>query len=176
MNKRTIPILPIELESSQTPNQEICVRVPSHMTAVESTTKLPELMFRSVLENSSHASRTPRTSSIFGSATSVEELKEDSVLVYILERALHLHEFINCLTTKCRNKTMDLIDLLWQRNVPAANLFEQESMLNRIELSLNTQHRDNMTRNLSGYDLKVDPIKKTETASSEQRPDSYKNT
>lgn len=71
---------------------------------------------------------------------------------------------------------MDLIDLLWQRNVPAANLFEQESMLNSIELSLNTQHRDNMTRNLSGYDLKVDPIKKTETASSEQRPDSYKNT
>ena len=71
---------------------------------------------------------------------------------------------------------MDLIDLLWQRNVPAANLFEQESMLNSIELSLNTQHGDNMTRNLSGYDLKVDPIKKMETASSEQRPDSYKNT
>ena len=113
MNKRTIPILPIELESSQTPNQEIRVRVPSHMTAVESTTKLPVLMFPSVSENSSHASRTPRTSSIFGSATSVEELKEDSVLVYILERVLHLHEFINCLTTKCRNKTVDLIDLLW---------------------------------------------------------------
>ena len=53
---------------------------------------------------------------------------------------------------------MDLIDLLWQRNVPVANLFEQESMLNCIELSLNTQHEDNMTRNLSGYDLKVDPI------------------
>ena len=161
MNKRTIPILPIELENSQSPNQEIRFRVPSHMTAVEPTTKsLPKLMFRTVSENSSLPSRTPRTSSIFGSATSVEELKEDSVLVYILERVLHLQEFINCLATKCRNKTVDLIDLLWQRNVPSANLFEQESMLNSIELSLTTQREDNMTRNLSGYDLKVDPIKK----------------
>ena len=31
--------------------------------------------------------------------------------------------------------------------------------MNSIELSLTTQHEDNMTRNLSGYDLKVDPIK-----------------
>lgn len=82
--------------------------------------------------------------------------------MYILERVLHLHEFMNCLTTKCRNKIVGLIDLLWQRNVPAANLFEQESMLNSIELSLTTQHKNNMTRNCSGHDLKVDPIKKDE--------------
>lgn len=55
---------------------------------------------------------------------------------------------------------MDLIDLLRQRNIPAANLFEQESILNSIELSLIAQHEDNTTRNLSGCDRKVDPIKK----------------
>ena len=33
-------------------------------------------------------------------------------------------------------------------------------MLNSIELSLTTRHEDNMTRYLSGHDLKVDPIKK----------------
>ena len=33
-------------------------------------------------------------------------------------------------------------------------------MLNSTELSLTTQHEDNMIRYLSGHDLKVDPIKK----------------
>ncbi|CAH3167484.1 unnamed protein product [Porites lobata] len=109
LNKRTIPITPIELEPLESLNQATPY-LQSHMTAT------------------------------------VEELENDSVLNYILERALHIQEFITSWTTKCNNKTIDLIGLLWKINLPAANLYEQESKLNVI--------------NLTGFNLQLDPINK----------------
>ncbi|CAH3039498.1 unnamed protein product, partial [Porites lobata] len=131
LNKRTIPITPIELEPLESLNQATPY-LQSHMTAVDST----------------KASKMPRTSSVFVTVKTVEELENDSVLNYILERALHIQEFITSWTTKCNNKTIDLIGLLWKINLPAANLYEQESKLNVMELNLTPQHKDNLLRNL----------------------------
>ncbi|CAH3176283.1 unnamed protein product, partial [Porites lobata] len=131
LNKRTIPITPIELEPLESLNQATPY-LQSHMTAVDST----------------KASRMPGTSSVFVTVKTVEELENDSVLNYILERALHIQEFITSWTTKCNNKTTDLIGLLWKINLPAANLYEQESKLNVMELNLIPQHKDNLLRNL----------------------------
>ena len=127
LNKRTIPITPIELEPLESLNQATPY-LQSHMTAVDSTsTSLPGSISGTVSENSSKASRMPGTSSVFVTVKTVEELENDSVLNYILERALHIQEFITSWTTKCNNKTIDLIGLLWKINLPAGNLYEQES-------------------------------------------------
>ena len=160
LNKRTIPITPIELEPLESLNQATPY-LQSHMTAVDSTsTSLPGSISGTVSENSSKASRMPGTSSVFVTVKTVEELENDSVLNYILERALHIQEFITSWTTKCNNKTIDLIGLLWKINLPAANLYEQESKLNVMELNLTPQHKDNLLRNLTGFDLQLDPINK----------------
>ena len=112
LNKRTIPITPIELEPLESLNQATPY-LQSHMTAVDSTsTSLPGSISGTVSENSSKASRMPGTSSVFVTVKTVEELENDSVLNYILERALHIQEFITSWTTKCNNKTTDLIGLL----------------------------------------------------------------
>ncbi|CAH3165526.1 unnamed protein product [Porites lobata] len=63
-------------------------------------------------------------------------------------------------TKKCNNKTIDLIGLLWKINLPAGNLYEQESKLNVMELNLTPQHKDNLLRNLTGFNLQLDPINK----------------
>lgn len=160
LNKRTIPITPIELEPLESLNQATPY-LQSHMTAVDSTsTSLPGSISGTVSENSSKASRMPGTSSVFVTVKTVEELENDSVLNYILERALHIQEFITSWTTKCNNKTIDLIGLLWKINLPAGNLYEQESKLNVMELNLTPQHKDNLLRNLTGFNLQLDPINK----------------
>ena len=159
LNKRTIPVSPIELETSESSTQGI-PSFQSHMTAVDSTSKLPGSISGTASETIVHASRTQSTSSVAALGNSVEELEKDSILIYILQRVLHIQDFINSWTTKCRNKTLDLIDLLWTTDLSATNLCEQESKLNTMELNLTAQHSDNLIRNLSGFNLQLDLIQK----------------
>ena len=120
------------------------------MTAVDSSSKLKGEI----------SSRTPSTSSVAALGNSEEELKKDSILIYILQRVLLIQDFINSWTTKCSSKTLDLIDLLWTTDLLATNLCEQESKSNTMELILTAQHSDNLIRNLSGFNLQLNPTQK----------------
>ena len=152
LNKRTIPVVPIELETLQSQARII----QSHMTAAGSlsTPPCPDL------GNAAEIELQRSTQTVFGKANSVEELKKESTLVYILQRVVHIQDFINSWTEQCNNKTVNLIDLIWRINLSALDLCEHESKLNTTELDLTAQHNDNLIRNLSGFNLQLDPIEK----------------
>ena len=101
----------------------------------------------------------PSTQTVFAKANSVEELKEESILVYILQRMVHIQDIFNSWTAHCNNKTVSLIDLIWRINL-ALDLGEHESKVNTIELDLTTQHNDNLIRNLLGFNLQLDANEK----------------
>lgn len=84
----------------------------------------------------------PSTQTVFAKASSVEELKEESILVYILQRVVHIQDIFNSWTAHCNNKTVSLIDLIWRINLAALDLCEHESKVNTIELDLTAQHND----------------------------------
>ena len=43
----------------------------------------------------------------------VERLKTRSVVDYIIQRVLHLQDFIDTFTERCKNKTVDILAFLW---------------------------------------------------------------
>lgn len=73
---------------------------------------------------------------------------------------LHIHDFIHSWKAQCNNKTVDLIDLLWSINLSALDLCEHEPKLNTTELDLTAQHKDDLIRNLSGFNLQLDAVQK----------------
>lgn len=95
-----------------------------------------------------------------GLANSVEDMKNETCVSYILQRVSHYQEFFNILTDKCKNKALDMIASLWLQNVTLEALIKEESELNVVGTDMAAQHRDNLMRNLSGFDLEVDEIAK----------------
>ncbi|CAH3166877.1 unnamed protein product [Pocillopora meandrina] len=71
----------------------------------------------------------------------VERLKTRSIVDYIIQRVLHLQDFMDAFTERCKNKTVDILAFLWSTNLTA-------------------QHMDNLIRNLSGFNLEVDKIER----------------
>ena len=104
LNEITITVVPIGLETLQTQTPII----QSHMTAVGSlsTPPCPDL------GTATEIGLPPSTQTVFARANSFEEVKKEPIPVYILQRVLHIQDFINSWTAQCNNKTVDLIDLL----------------------------------------------------------------
>ena len=158
-NKRTTPVLPIELEAStqgmNSSSSHVNTTTPSPMSS-------PSLSGNNSEITGIHATETSSTckSPSYALKNSVEELKTNLVLNYILQRVLHLQEFYNTLIKKCNSKTLDLIALLWPVKLTTVEFCKQESELNTMEFDLTAQHLDNLIRNLSGFRLKVDQIPK----------------
>lgn len=93
-----------------------------------------------------------------GCETTVEELKTGNTLQYIVQKVLHLQEFISSFSEIRKNKTVDVLALLWSKHNKIENLIESEAKMNTLGLDLTDQHGDNMIRNLSGLNLELDEV------------------
>ena len=92
------------------------------------------------------------------SARNVDEVKTDHLLAYMIQRVLHLHDFLTTFTTQCRAKTIDMIALLWSTTVKTSSFIEDETRLNTMGMDLTSQHAENLHRNLSGFNLELDKV------------------
>ena len=158
-NKRTVPVPPIEIESSG----EVMSSSQHHIKPGKKTPASPLLSTVQTVSIASAEERgaLPRAPTIIGSANCIGELKTDAVLHYILRRMLQIQEFYYCFTKKCENKTFDLIALLWSVKASTVDFSEQESSYSDLmEFDLTPQHRDDLLRNLSGFNLELDGIPK----------------
>ena len=149
-SKRTGPIPPIEVLSS------IHVPLNSQKHMKTSTQSCSSAVAKSNTERSAAQFATSHS----GLANSVEDMKNETCVSYILQRVSHYQEFFNILTDKCKNKALDMIASLWLQNVTLEALIKEESELNVVGTDMAAQHRDNLMRNISGFDLEVDEIAK----------------
>ena len=92
------------------------------------------------------------------SAKNVDELKTDHLLAYMIQRVLHLQDFLTSFTTQCKTKTVDMIALLWSTLMSTSSFIEDETRLNTIGMDLTSQHAENLHRNLSGFNLELDEV------------------
>ena len=90
----------------------------------------------------------------------VERLKTRSIIDYIIQRVLHLQDFMDTFRERCKNKTVDILAFLWSTSLKTENFIEVEKKMNSLELDLTAQHMDNLIRNLSGLNLEVDKIER----------------
>ena len=90
----------------------------------------------------------------------VERLKTRSIVDYIIQRVLHLQDFMDTFTERCKNKTVDILAFLWSTSLKTEKFIEVEKKMNSLELDLTAQHMDNLIRNLSGFNLEVDKIER----------------
>ena len=70
------------------------------------------------------------------------EMSTQSNIDYIIQIVVHLQDFMDAFTERCKNKTVDILAFLWSTSVKTA------------------QHMDDLIRNLSGFNLKVDKIER----------------
>lgn len=159
-NKRTAPITPIELETLET-NAMVNhhhLKVGHCTPSSSSSQNVPKSESEKNLKSENKLLFFPFN--VFKSANSVEELKCEIVLHYIIQRVLHFQEFLNKFTERCENKGIDIISLLWSVTQTVEKLVEDETNLNTLNFDLSFQHIDNLNRNLSGFKLKVDEVPK----------------
>ena len=97
-------------------------------------------------------------STLLTSEKGLDEVKTETVLNYIIQRVLYLQDFFSSITASCKNKSLDMISLLWSTGLTVGKLMEDESKLKSLGLDLTAQHSDNLTRNLSGLNLTVDKV------------------
>ena len=90
----------------------------------------------------------------------VEQLKTNSIVDYIIQRVLHLQDFMDAFTERCKNKTVDILAFLWSTSLETGKFIEVEKKMNSLELDSIAQHMDNLIRKLSGFNLKVDKIER----------------
>ena len=90
----------------------------------------------------------------------VEQLKTNSIVDYNIQRVLHLQDFMDAFTERCKNKTVDILAFLWSTSLETGKFIEVEKKMNSLELDLTAQHMDNLIRNLSGFNLEVDKIER----------------
>ena len=90
----------------------------------------------------------------------VQRLKTRSIVDYIIQRVLHLQDFMDAFTERCKNKTVDILAFLWSTSLKTEKFIEVEKKMNSLELDLTAQHMDNLIRNLSGFNLEVDKIER----------------
>ena len=90
----------------------------------------------------------------------VERLKTRSIIDYIIQRVLHLQDFMDTFRERCKNKTVDILAFLWSTSLKTENFIEVEKKMNSLELDLTAQHMNNLIRNLSGFNLEVDKIER----------------
>ena len=90
----------------------------------------------------------------------VERLKTRSIVDYIIQRVLHLQDFMDTFRERCKNKTVDILAFLWSTSLKTENFIEVKKKMNSLELDLTAQHMDNLIRNLSGLNLEVDKIER----------------
>ena len=90
----------------------------------------------------------------------VKRLETRSIVDYIIQRVLHLQDFMDAFTERCKNKTVDILAFLWSTSLKTEKFIEVEKKMNSLELDLTAQHMDNLIRNLSGFNLEVDKIER----------------
>ena len=71
-----------------------------------------------------------------GCETTVEELRTGDNVNFIIQKVLHLQEFISSFSERCKNKTVDVLALLWSKHTETENLVEREAKMNRLGLDL----------------------------------------
>ena len=133
-NKRTTPVVPVEIVKESKPNSS-----QHHMKQ------------SAEIKSAAH-------STLSTSEKGLDEVKTETVLNYIIQRVLYLQDFFSSITARCKNKSLDMISLLWSTGLTVGKLMEDESKLNSLGLDLTAQHSDNLTRNLSGLNLTVDKV------------------
>ena len=78
----------------------------------------------------------------------------------MIQRLLHLQDFLTSFNTQCKTKTVDMIALLWSTTVKTSSFIEDETRLNTIDMDLTSQHAENLHRNLSGFNLELDKVRR----------------
>ena len=70
----------------------------------------------------------------------VERLKTRSVVDYIIQRVLHLQDFIDTFTERCKKKTVDILTFLWSTSLKTEKFIEVEIKMNSLELDNCSTH------------------------------------
>ena len=96
----------------------------------------------------SHAEDCRSTRSNMNLPGLVEQLKTQIIVDYIIQRVLHLQDFLDAFTERCKTRTVDILAFLWSTSVKTENFIEEEKKMNSLELYLTAQHMDNLIRNL----------------------------
>lgn len=148
-SKRVVPVLPIR--SVRPCDQDNASSIQLHMKQTSNTAL-------SVSDIESSSTSTPCSS--FESAKNVEELKSDTLLAYMIRRILHLQDFMSAFAAQCKNKTVDMVALLWTAATQTSGFIEEETMLNTMGVDLTFQRAENLHRNLSGFNLELDKVSK----------------
>ena len=136
-SKRTVPVVPVETVKT---NSDSIPNTGKHMKVTSSSLT------------------TNQASSLPCNATHLSDILNDDLLNCIVERILHMQEFIGNFKKQCVNKTIDVISYLWSMGVATDQLIEKERQNDLIGFDLRPQHEENMKRNLSGFNLTVDEI------------------
>ena len=66
----------------------------------------------------------------------IEQLKTRTILDYIIQRVLHLQDFMDAFTERCKNRTVDILAFLWSTSVKTEKFIEEEKNMNSLELDL----------------------------------------
>lgn len=146
-SKRVTPVPPVE--SMCTCNQDDVSPSKQHMKETSYLVLSVGNIEESVISSPCSSSQ---------SAKNVDELKTDHLLAYMIQRVLHLQDFLTSFTTQCKTKTVDIIALLWSTTVKISNFIKDETRLNTIGMDLTSQHAENLHRNLSGFHLELDKV------------------
>ena len=143
---RATPVVPIEIvkETGLYPSQAHMKQTTSMYGTETDTASKQNLSVGSPLDT--------------GRGETVEKLRTAYILDQIIQKVLHLQDFISSFNGRCKNKTVDVLALLWSIHMKTGNLVENELEMNTLGMDLTAQHRDNLIRNLSGLDLVVDEV------------------
>lgn len=145
-NKRAAPIPPIEavsntVSSSQHRHMRPATRTPSTVSLEHS-------------DDTTGSSPVPTTAS-----SVINSLKSEATVKHVVERILHLQDFLSVLKERCKNKTVDILSLILSSPTPQ-QMIDKESEDNFLNFDLTAQHNDNLLRNLSSFNLELDAMPK----------------
>lgn len=148
INKRTVPIMPIELESALSccSNQQ---PESTHMKAKSDSASgsKPSSSLMDVTTVNPDPAKT---------ATNVTDLLTEAMVDYTIERAMQIQEFLTSFRGRCSNKTVDIMSLSMGRCSLIRLFVEDESKREEMRFDSSGLHLENLQRNLSGFNLEID--------------------
>ena len=148
-SKRVAPVPPV---------QSVCTCDENNVSPSQPHMKQASNPVLSVSNIEESSTSSPCSSS--GSAKNIDKLKTDHLLAYMIQRILHLQDFLTSFNTQCKTKTVDMIALLWSTTLKTSSFIEDETRLNTIGMDLTSQHAENLHRNLSGFNLELDKVRR----------------
>ena len=74
----------------------------------------------------------------------VEQLKTNSIVDYIIQRVLHLQDFMDAFTERCKNKTVDILAFLWSTSLETGKFIEVEKKMNSLECQTKCHNTKNV--------------------------------